>query len=181
MITVRLLNLLFLLHVWESDLLCDAGDFLMIMKQTDLRSEICSGCSQAGEQLRYRSIFNPQICTAFVHSLCIKTLSATMDLVGSLTQPPPLSPPPPPLAVGCCQTTVTVTGQKAQSSPNHTKCSLPARHQHMVSYCTSQNDLPFIEHQPQITRKFLQLTQAHVVNPVQTAQKYKKLAAIDQM
>lgn len=56
--------------------------------ETD-RSEICSGCSQAGAQLRYLSIFNLQICTAFVHSLCIKTLSATMDLVGSLTQPPP--------------------------------------------------------------------------------------------
>lgn len=76
---------------------------------------------------------------------------------------------------------MTVTRQKAQGFPNRTKCSLPARHQRMLSCCTSQNDLPFIKPQPQITRKFLQLTRAHVVNPVQTAQKYKQLAAIDQM
>lgn len=38
-------------------------------------------------KLRYQAIFNPQICIAFVHSLCLRTLSAIMDLVGSLTSP----------------------------------------------------------------------------------------------
>lgn len=39
-------------------------------------------------KLRYQAIFNPQICTAFVRPLCVKSLSATMGRVGSLTSAP---------------------------------------------------------------------------------------------
>lgn len=41
------------------------------------RLTVLQGGEQSGGS---RAIFNPQICTAFVRSLCINALSAAMDL-----------------------------------------------------------------------------------------------------